>query len=240
MKEAARVAREPEAPLVGSVDEAIASRRSVRAFLPAPVQIETVMKIIGIAGRAASGNNTQPWLVRVVTGEMKQRLTGEILAEFNDPARAAMNVAEFDSYPSEWKSPYRERRRAVGVDMYTLLGIQKGDVARMHAQTARNFSFFDAPVGLIFTLDRVFVPGSAVDLGMFMGNVMIAARARGLDTCPQAAFGIYHKVVRRVLRIPDSEVVICGMALGFADTDAPLDKLVTHREPVSSFVTVFE
>lgn len=239
--EGTRKQKNPEAgSTLDAVEAAITSRRSVRGFLSTPVSSETVRRIIRTASRAASGNNTQPWFVRVVTGQAKQNLSDEILREFYDPELAPNAVAEFNSYPTEWKAPYKDRRREVGVTMYTLLGIPKGDRKAMQDQAARNFTFFDAPVGLIFSMDRVFVPGAAIDLGMFMGNITTLARAHGLDTCPQAAFGIQHSIVRRVLDIPENEVVMCGMALGHADRGAPLDAMVTSRLDLEEYVTEYE
>ena len=142
-----------------------------------------------------------------------------------------------DYYPREWSTPYVERRRKVGWDLYGLLGIGKADKARMHAQHGRNYAFFDAPVGLIFTIDRVMRQGSFLDYGMFLQNVMVAARARGLDTCPQAAFMQFHRIIAAQLAIPASEMVVCGMSLGHADPSRRENELHTEREPVAAFTT---
>ncbi|MBZ8144105.1 nitrobenzoate reductase, partial [Rubrivivax gelatinosus] len=141
---------------------------------------------------------------------------------------------------AEWVSPYIERRRKVGWDLYGLLGIAKGDKARMHEQHGRNYAFFGAPVGLIFTISRVLGQGSWLDYGMFLQNVMVAARARGLDTCPQAAFTQFHRIVADELALPQDEMLVCGMALGFADPEAPENALVTEREPVAGFARFLE
>jgi nitroreductase len=133
-----------------------------------------------------------------------------------------------------------DRRRKVGWDLYSLLGIGKADKARMHAQHARNYVFFDAPVGLIFTIDRVMQQGSWLDYGMFLQSVMVAARARGLDTCPQAAFTQFHRIISQELNLPPEEMVVCGMALGYADPKAVENTLVTEREPVSGFARFME
>lgn len=217
------------------VDEAIVGRRSIRAFLDKPVARAVVEDILEIAARAPSGTNTQPWQVIVLAGEPKAELSRRILAAYHDPVAAAAQTAEYHYYPSEWVPPYIDRRRKVGWDLYSLLGIAKADKARMHAQHARNFGFFDAPVGLIFTIDRVMRQGSWLDYGMFLQNVMIAARARGLDTCPQAAFTHFHRVIAEHLAIPDERMLVCGMSLGYADPQAPENSLVTEREPVSAF-----
>ncbi len=220
-----------------AVDFAIASRRSIRAFLPTPVSRETVEEILAVASRAPSGTNTQPWRVHVLTGSARERLSAAILAAHADPAVAARHVEEWDYYPREWVSPYVERRRKVGWDLYGLLGIAKGDRLRMHAQHGRNFAFFDAPVGLVFTIDRVLRQGSFLDYGMFLENVMVAARARGLDTCPQAAFMQWHRIVAERLHLPSSEMVVCGMSLGYADPSRAENSLVTERVPVEGFTT---
>jgi nitroreductase len=200
---------------------------------------ETVEDILEVAARAPSGTNTQPWQVVVLAGAPKLELSRRILAAFDDPEVAATHVQEYDYYPVKWVSPYLERRRKVGWDLYGLLDIEKGDKTRMHAQHGRNFAFFDAPVGLIFTIDRILRQGSWLDYGMFLQNVMIAARARGLDTCPQAAFTGFHRIIAEQLALPAEQMVVCGMSLGYADPDAPENRLVTHREPVPAF-TRFE
>ena len=223
--------------LRAAVDFAITSRRSLRAFLPTPVPRETIESILAVASRAPSGTNTQPWKVHVVTGEPKSRLSAAVLAAHDDPAVARAHTEEWDYYPREWASPYIERRRKVGWDLYGLLGIGKTDRAAMHAQHGRNFRFFDAPVGLVFTIDRVMRQGSYLDYGMFLQSVMVAARGRGLDTCPQAAFMQYHRIIAEQLTIPATEMVVCGMSLGYADPSKVENRLVTEREPVGAFAT---
>jgi nitroreductase len=227
----------PPDALRAAVDWAIASRRSVRAFLPTPVARETVEAILAVASRAPSGTNMQPWKVHVVAGAARDRLADALGRAFDDPASAEGLGDEYDYYPSEWTSPYQERRRAVGKALYGLLGIARGDSARMHAQFARNYRFFDAPVGLFFTLDRSLGRGSFIDCGMFIQSVMVAARARGLDTCPQAAFTPFHRIVRSLLGFPESDLLLCGMSLGHADPAAPENRLRTEREPVAAFAT---
>ena len=213
----------PPADAQQAVDAAITSRRSIRAFLPTPVPEATLREILAVAARAPSGTNTQPWKVHVLTGAARQRLSERLLAAYDDPAQRALHAEEYDYYPREWVSPYIDRRRKIGWDLYTLLGIGKSDKDKMHAQNARNYVFFDAPVGLIFTIDRVMAQGSWLDYGMFLENIMIAARARGLDTCPQAAFTQFHRVIAETL------------ALGVADAHAPANRLVTERAAVDEF-----
>jgi len=201
--------------MTNAVDEAITSRRSVRAFLPRPVPKELVEHILQVASRAPSGTNTQPWKVRALAGEAKDKLCEAALyAHTHD---AGSHDYSYKYYPAEIPEPYISRRRKVGWDLYGLLGIKKGDREKTKKQHSRNYLFFDAPVGLIFTIDKVLVQGSWLDYGMFLENVMIAARGAGLDTCPQAAWVHFHRVVLDVLEIPDTEEVVCGMALGYAD-----------------------
>lgn len=223
-----------------TVDAAIVSRRSIRAFLPTPVAREDIEKILEVAARAPSGTNTQPWKVYVLTGDAKERLSGAIVDAYTDPARAAAHTEEYSYYPREWKSPFIDRRRKVGWDLYALLGLTRDNKAGMAAQHAKNYRFFDAPVGLIFTIDRIMEQGSWLDYGMFLQNIMVAARGRGLDTCPQAAFCQFHRIIEEQLGIPDNEIVVCGMALGFADMEKIENTLITEREPVSGFTQFLE
>lgn len=226
-----------------AVDAAIASRRSVRAFLPTPVPRQVVEDILALATRAPSGVNTQPWKVTVLTGAPKEELSRLVLAAHDANFTAGStgaDVGEYDYYPTEWVAPYIDRRRKIGWDLYGLLGIAKGDKARMHDQHGRNYKFFDAPVGMIFTIDRVLRQGSWLDYGMFLENIMVAARGRGLDTCPQAAFIGFHQVIGQYLQLPPSQMVVCGMSLGYADESAPENRLVTEREPVAAFTRFVE
>ena len=219
-----------------AVDSAITSRRSMRAFLPTPVPRATIEDILSVASRAPSGTNTQPWAVHVLTGASKADLSKDIRAAFDNPEERAKHTEAYAYYPTQWQSPYIDRRRKVGWDLYSLLGIGKADKQRMHEQHARNYNFFDAPVGLMFTIDSVMQQGSWLDYGMFLQNVMVAARARGLHTCPQAAFTQFHRIIARHLGLPDTRTLVCGMSLGFADPAAVENTLVTEREPVSGFV----
>jgi nitroreductase len=222
------------------VDAAITSRRSIRSFIPTPVAREDIEAILQVAARAPSGTNTQPWKVYVVTGAIKQKLSSEILNAFLDPAASKQHTEEYNYYPVKWESPYIERRRKVGWDLYSLLNLTRDNKPGMQAQHGRNFLFFDAPVGLLFTIDRMMEQGSWLDYGMFLQNIMVAARGRGLDTCPQAAFTQYHRIIKDVLQLPQNEMVVCGMALGYADNSKIENTLVTEREPVSNFVKFLE
>ena len=223
-----------------AVDDAITSRHSMRAFLPTPVPRETVEDILRLAARAPSGTNTQPWQVHVLIGAARQRLSDRICAIHEDPAELARHEREYDYYPKEWTSPYIDRRRKVGWDLYALLGIAKTDKDAMHRQHGRNYRFFDAPVGLIFSIDRALQQGSWLDYGMFLQNLMVAARARGLHTCPQAAFTQFHRVIAEELAFKPDQMLVCGMALGYADPAAVENSLVTERADVSEFTRFIE
>ena len=214
------------------VEAAIGSRRSIRGFTSQEVPRGTVEKILAVSSRAPSMTNTQPWRVHVLTGGARDRLSAEILAahEAGDE-----RTIEYDYYPKTWKSPYIDRRRQIGWALYGLLGIGKGDREATAKQAGRNYGFFGAPVGMIFTIDRELGLGSWLDIGMFLENIMVAARGCGLDTCAQAAFANYHGIIRRHLPIPDNELVVCGMALGHSDLAEPANQLVSPREPVESF-----
>lgn len=230
----------PSPEAAAAVDAAIESRHSMRAFLPTPVPREVIEDILRVASRAPSGTNTQPWQVHVLTGAARQRLSERILAVYDDPEELATHSEEYAYYPREWASPYIDRRRKVGWDLYGLLNIAKGDKVRMHEQHGRNYSFFDAPVALMFTIDRVMQQGSWLDYGMFLQNIMIAARGRGLHTCPQAAFTQFHRVIAEELQLKPTQMLVCGMSLGHADPAATENSLITEREPLAGFTRFIE
>lgn len=229
--------RVPTPEETAAVDAAIGTRLSVRAFLPTPVPRAVIEDILRVAARAPSGTNTQPWKVHVLTGDSLATLSRKLLAAFDDPAVAATHTEEYPYYPTQWQSPYIDRRRKVGWDLYGLLGITRADKAGMHHQHGRNYAFFDAPVGLMFTIDRVMQQGSWLDYGMFLQNIMVAARARGLHTVPQAAFNPFHRIILPHLGAPDTEMLVCGMSLGHADPSKIENTLITEREVVGSFTT---
>ncbi len=220
-----------------TVEEAITGRQSIRAFLSKPVPRALIEQILTIASRAPSGTNAQPWRVWVLEGGAKEQLSRDLYDRFmrDEPAHY-----DYFYYLREWREPYLARRRKTGWGLYGLLGIAKGDRAASKAQHARNFLFFDAPVGLFFTIDRDLGLGAWLDYGMFLQSIMIVARAFGLDTCPQAAFCQYHQVIEKRLGIPPDQILVCGMALGYADPEAKVNQFRTDREPVSSFTTFID
>ncbi|NDP39051.1 MAG: nitroreductase [Rhodoferax sp.] len=221
------------------VDAAITSRMSVRAFTQAPVPRQTLTDLLQVASRAPSGTNTQPWKVYVLQGESRAALCEQVCAAHDavraNPALLSEYREEYDYYPEKWVSPYIDRRRENGWGLYNLLGIGKGDKDKMHWQHQRNYRFFDAPVGLMFTLDRVMGRGSLLDYGMFLQNIMVAARARGLHTCPQAAWNGFAKIILPHIGAGVDEMLVCGMALGYADEDDVVNTFHTPRVPVAEF-----
>jgi nitroreductase len=222
-----------------AVDAAITSRMSARAFLPKPVPRDTIEHLLQLASRAPSGTNTQPWKVYVLQGASRDGLVTKVCAAHDalraDPSLAGEYREAYDYYPEQWVSPYIDRRRENGWSLYGLLGITKGDKDKMHVQHQRNFRFFDAPVGLMFTLDKVMGRGSLVDYGMFLENLMVAARGHGLHTCPQAAWNGFAKIILPHIGAADNEMLVCGMALGYADPADKVNGFHTPREPVASF-----
>ena len=227
---------------VHHVDDAITSRHSVRAFLNKAVDPQIIKDILTVASRAPSGTNTQPWKVYVVTGkkrdEMVERVSKAQIELANKPELASQYQETFAYYPETWISPFIERRRENGWGLYGLLNIQKGDKEKMARQQLRNFQLFDAPVALYFTVNKIMGIGAKMDIAMMIQNVMIAAKARGLDTCPQAAWNHFHRIVLDVLNAPEDEELVCAIALGYADTNDIINTFITPRLAVEEF-TVF-
>jgi nitroreductase len=214
--------------------DTVRARRSVRAFRADPVPPALIRELLELSSLAPSGTNIQPWKVHVVTGATRRRLETEVLAHREtQPADAA---AEFPRIGKR-KEPYLSRMHALGKDMYGRIGIPRGDEAASWRQWGRNYSFFDAPAGLIFTIDKDLDRMSYADVGMFMQTFMLAAKDRGLDTCAQGAWNLFWSATRRVLSIPEDEYIIAGIALGYADVDAPVNGTVAPREPLEAFAT---
>ena len=222
-----------------TVKEAIDTRMSARAFTQQAVPRELIAELLAQASRAPSGTNTQPWKVYVLQGHSRDSLVEKVCAAHDEvrahPEKAAEYREPYDYYPEKWVSPFIDRRRENGWSLYGLLGITKGDKDKMHAQHQRNYRFFDAPVGLMFTLDKVMGRGSLVDYGMFLQTLMLAARGMGLHTCPQAAWNGFGSIILPHIGAGDNEMLVCGMALGYADESQIVNTFRTPREPVASF-----
>jgi nitroreductase len=220
------------------VSEAIATRKTIRAFRPDPVARETIESILSAAARAPSGGNLQPWKAYVLLGAARDELVRRVAeARTQHPMGER---PEYHIYPPELTEPYKARRFAIGEAMYATMGIPREDKAARLKFFSGNWAFFGAPAGLIFTIDRQMQQGQWSDLGMFLGNIMLLAREHGLHTCPQEAWAVWHRVIREYLEVPQNEMIFCGMAIGRADETAPVNALESERVPLAEFVRVRE
>ena len=216
-----------------SVSDAIRTRRSVRAFKPDPVPAELVRRIVDEASRAASGGNLQPWKLTVLSGGARDRFVERVAEKMKTTPFG--DGPEYDIYPADLTDPYKTRRGQVAAEMYGLAGIERDDGPARAAQMGRNFCFFDAPVGMFLSVDRQMGPPQWCDLGLYLGNLMLLAREHGLHTCPQEAWSLWGQTIREETGIPDEEIVFCGVALGYADDEAPINRLFSERAPVDDF-----
>jgi len=216
----------------GAVAETFHARRSIRRFLPTPISRDVLAELLELASRSPSGTNAQPWKVYALAGRAREALSITLLERF---VQGTDEKPEYDYYPKEWVEPWLSRRRKLGFDLYGRIGISKGDKSRMKEQAGRNLLFFDAPVGLIFTLDRRLALGMLIDYGVFIGHLVIAAQARGLASCVQNAFIDYPDTIRHHLGISEQELIVGGLALGHPDPEAPENRVVTERESVETF-----
>ncbi len=217
-----------------NVLEAIEGRISTRAYLDRPMEKETIRKILDTARWSPSGVNTQPWQVAVVQGETLQQLSQTFL----DRAREGVKPnPDYDYYPGEWVQPYKDRRFQCGMDLYKALAIGREDQEKRREAALNNYRFFGAPASLFFFMDKRLGTGSWLDMGMFIQSVMLAAREYGLGSCPQASTAHYPDVVREALGISTEKLLICGLALGYADQSHPLNQYRTVRESVEAFST---
>ncbi len=226
---------------MNEVDTAITSRMSARAFTQQPIPRALLEQILEVSSRAPSGTNTQPWKVYVLQGASRDSLVNKICTAHDavraNPELAANYKEEYDYYPTKWISPFIDRRRENGWSLYGLLDIGKADKDKMHAQHQRNYKFFDAPVGLMFTVNRVMGRGSLIDVGMLLQNVMVSARGHGLHTCPQAAWNGFANIIMPHIGAGEDEMLVCGMSLGYADTADKVNTFHTPRVPASEFTT---
>lgn len=220
------------------VTAAIAARRTIRAFKPDPVPLSVVREILDCARRAPSGGNLQPWHVHVLTGEAKRLLSEALIAKYD--ANPEGEPGQHQPYPDDLPDPYRTRRRVIGVQLYERLGIGRADREGKIRHFGRNLDFFGAPVGLIFSIFRGSEPLQFVDLGIFIETVMLLATERGLSTCPQGIFSLFHRSIEAMLGLPENRLVVCGMALGHADESAPANALRAPRAEVDDFTVFLE
>lgn len=221
----------PQADIAGCVDEILRSRRSVRAYKPDAVPRDAVLEILQAAATAPSNSNTQPWRVHVLTGAPMQELGAALVAAFRED-----KLPPSPHFPDPLPSMFCARQADFAARYYGALGIDRQDAAARALQTQRNFTFFGAPVGLIFSIDARLNRHSWLDLGLFVQNVMIAAKARGIDTCPQVSFARFHPVIASCLGMPPEDVTACGMSMGFADTGAQVNQARMPRQRVEEFV----
>jgi nitroreductase len=220
------------------VSEAIASRKTIRAFKPDPVPRETVEAILRLAARAPSGGNLQPWKVYALIGPARDELVRRVAQVRKE--RPMGGRPEYHIYPLELTEPYRSRRFRIGEAMYATMSIAREDKAARLDFFSGNWAFFGAPVGLIVTIDRIMQQGQWADLGMFLQNVMLLAREHGLHTCPQEAWALFHATIREYLAVPENEMIFCGVALGVADERAAVNTLDSERAPLEEWAVVRE
>lgn len=220
-----------------NVVEALLQRKSVRAFHDREVEESVINTILDAARHAPSGANTQPWCVAVVTGETKQKLQAQIEGAFR---KGDKGRADYAYYPDEWIEPYKSRRKACGMQLYSTLKIAREDKQRQLDQWAANYRAFDAPVMLLFFMDKHMQKGSFIDYGMFLQSLMLAALEHGLATCPQAAFADYSEIIKASLGYPQEDILLCGMSLGYENESALVNSYRTPREEVEMFTRYFK
>ena len=216
-----------------SVSSAIKQRRSIRAFLDKPVDKYLVEDILHAAARAPSGGNLQPWRVYAIAGQVRDELVKTVSEK--QAINPMGDISEYAIYPPELTEPYRSRRRDVGNQLYELIGVAREDKAGKFAQLAKNFQFFGAPVALIFTIDKQMGLGQHVDLGLYIQNVLLLCEEKGLNTCAQDAWAVWHQTIRDVVGIPQHELVFCAVALGYADPQAVINQLISERAELQEF-----
>jgi nitroreductase len=216
------------------ISDVIAARKSIRAFTKQSVDIDILESILKFASRAPSGSNIQPWRVYIARQNQIEEIAKAIVGPNGHPDPEQWD--DYKYYPDEWVEPYLSRRMRNGIELYRSLNIARHEKDKYKNFLNQNYLFFGAPVGLILTLDRRFEKGAWIELGMFLQNLLLLAKAKGLDSCPQASFAPYHKVIRPILEIPDKDIVVCGVALGYADQDHPSFQLDTERAALNEWV----
>jgi nitroreductase len=211
------------------VVEAVQTRSSIRSFRPDPVDDDLLRSLLTGASRAPSGGNVQPWRIYVVNGESMVRLREYLTTQ------PPFETGEYDIYPANLWEPYRTNRFALGEQMYATIGIGREDKDGRLRQFARNADFFEAPVGLFCFIDRKMGPPQWSDLGMFLQTFMLLAVENGLATCAQEYWSVRHGAIRSFVGAPDEEMLFCGMAIGYADTSAPINALRSERMPLEQW-----
>ena len=217
-----------------NVTDAVLSRRSVRSFRPDPVPVEVLRRVLGKAQRAPSGGNVQPWNAHVLAGEPLARLIGA-MAEVIPQGRSA-HSPEYAIYPAELEGAYEARRFSVGEAMYAAVGIPREDKAQRLGMFRKNFRAFDAPVLMLVHTPRYMGPPQWSDIGMWLQTVMLLLREEGLDSCAQEAWAVYQKQVRACVAIPDDHVFFCGLAIGYRDAKAEVNRFDVARAPLAEAV----
>ena len=224
-----------------TVDDVIQARMSTRAFTSKAPSRELIQHVLQVASRAPSGTNTQPWKVYVLEGNILAELCDKVCDAYESISKnselADQYKEAYSYYPEKWFSPYIDRRRENGWSLYGLLGIEKGEKEKMFLQHQRNFRFFDAPVGLFFTIHRDLGTGSILDYGMFLQNIMVSAQSHGLASCPQAAWNKFSKIILPAIGATSEEMLVCGMALGYADQADKVNTFQTPRAKVDEFTS---
>lgn len=220
-----------------TVTEAIQQRSCVRAFSDQPVERTLLEEILVLAGNAPSGSNLQPWKVYAVTGDKKEALSQAIYAKAATQPQG--ETPDIRMYPKGMGEPWRSRRAECGEIMYNALSIARDDTAARFEQGAKNLVFFGAPVGLIITMDRSLSESQIMDIGIFIQSIMLLAQERGLSTCPQAAWQMWAETIRDQLKIPENEMVMVGMSLGYANTDDVASNIRQPRLPGEDYVQLF-
>lgn len=217
--------------------EAIKRRRSIRAYLDRALDRETIRKILESASSAPSSTNMQPWEVDIVLGEAKKRLSERLIAA----VEAGKNPRpEIRFYPDRWDEPFRSRRKRCGIALYETLGIERGDTEKRRQAWLENYRFFNAPALLIFRIETKLGEGSLLDLGLFVGSVMICAQALGLGSTPMASVAEYPDIIKESLEIPLERKIVMAMAIGYPDMTHPVNQVRTEREPIENFARWIE
>ena len=212
-----------------NVSEAVANRRSIRNFLDTKIQNHQIQELLEKSARAPSGGNLQPWHIYVVNGS---RMV-DLQAHLKD--RSGRETPAYEIYPAKLGEPYRSRRFKVGEDMYSLLGIPRDDKPARFAHLARNFAFFGAPAGFFCYVDRTMGPPQWSDLGMFLQTFMLLAQEAGLATCAQEAWATRPEAIGSFVKAPAEQMLFCGMAIGYTNADAPVNELISERDPFSQW-----